>query len=38
MEHEQESGGLTEGQGVGIVVAIIGVSVFLVGLIGIFVM
>ena len=38
MEHEQESGGLTEGQGVGIVVAIIGVSVFLIGLIGLFVM
>ena len=38
MEHKQESGGLTEGQGVGIVVAIIGVSVFLIGLIGIFVM
>ena len=38
MEHKQEPDGLTEGQGVGIVVAIIGVSVFLIGLIGIFVM
>ena len=38
MEHEQEPGGLTEGQGVGIVVAIIGVSVFLIGLVGLFVM
>ncbi|SVA53911.1 uncharacterized protein METZ01_LOCUS106765 [marine metagenome] len=38
MEHKQEPGGLTEGQGVGIVVAIIGVSVFLIGLIGLFVM
>ena len=38
MEHKQEAGGLTEGQGVGIVVAIIGVSVFLIGLIGLFVM
>ena len=38
MEHKQEPGGLTEGQGGGIVVAIIGVSGFLIGLIGLFVM
>ena len=38
MEHKQQPGGLTEGQGVGIVVVINGVSVFLIGLIGIFVM
>ena len=38
MEHKQEPGGLTEGQCVGIVVVIIGVSVFLIGLIGLFVM
>ena len=38
MEHNQEPGGLTQGQGVGIVVAIIGVAGFLIGLIGIFVM
>ncbi len=38
MDHNEETGGMTEGQGVGIVVAIIGVGVFLVGLIGLFVM
>ena len=38
MDHKQEVSGLSEGQGVGIVVAIIGVAVFLIGLIGIFVM
>jgi hypothetical protein len=36
MDHNEETGGMTEGQGVGIVVAIIGVSVFLIGLIGVF--
>ena len=38
MDHNEEAGGMTEGQGVGIVVAIIGVSVFLIGLIGVFLM
>tara|TARA_B100001971_G_C17962829_1_gene418311 strand:- start:188 stop:298 length:111 start_codon:yes stop_codon:yes gene_type:complete len=33
---EDDHNGMSEGQGVGIVVAIIGVSVFLIGLIGIF--
>ena len=33
---EDDHSGMSEGQGVGIVVAIIGVSVFLIGLIGIF--
>ena len=36
MDHNEEAGGMTEGQGVGIVVVIIGVSVFLIGLIGVF--
>ena len=36
MDHNEEAGGMTEGQGVGIVVAIIGASVFLIGLIGVF--
>lgn len=34
----EDSGGLTESQGVGRVVLIIGIAVFLIGLIGIFVM
>jgi hypothetical protein len=34
----EQNGGLTEGQGVGRVVLIIGLGVFLIGLIGIFVM
>ena len=34
----EQNGGLTEGQGVGRVVLIIGFSVFLIGLIGLFVM
>ena len=38
MDHNEEAGGMTEGQGVGIVVAIIGVAVFLIGLIGVFLM
>jgi len=38
MEHKQEAGRMTEGQGVGLVVAIIGVTVFLIGVIGIFLM
>ena len=38
MDEKQSEGGLTEGQGVGIVVAIIGVAIFLIGIIGIFVM
>ncbi len=38
MDQKQSESGLTEGQGVGIVVAIIGVSIFVIGLIGIFVM
>jgi hypothetical protein len=34
----EQNGGLTEGQGVGRVVLIIGFGVFVIGLIGIFVM
>ena len=34
----EQNGELTEGQGVGRVVLIIGISVFLIGLIGLFVM
>lgn len=36
MDHDAKTNGMSEGEGVGIVVAIIGVSVFLIGLIGIF--
>ena len=36
MDNDAKTNGMSEGVGVGIVVAIIGISVFLLGLIGIF--